>query len=60
MGTFSRRRKILGETLARDHRNMSDWYAIDIQTDATGFEPIGVGVAREGVLLQISDRRRAQ
>jgi hypothetical protein len=52
--------KALGETLARNHRNMSGWYAIDIQTDATDFKPVDVGVARDGVRLQISDRRRGQ
>ena len=50
----------LGEKLALDHRNMSAWYEVDIQTDATEFTPIDVGVQREGVRLQISDRRRAQ
>ncbi len=50
----------LGEQLALDHRNMSAWYEVDIQTDATEFRPIDVGVQREGVRLQISDRRRAQ
>ena len=52
--------KALGETLARAHRNMSGWYAVDIQTDSTDFKAIDVGVAREGVRLQISDRRRGQ
>ena len=52
--------KALGEKLALDHRNMSAWYEVDIQTDATEFRPIDVGVQREGVRLQISDRRRAQ
>ena len=52
--------RALGETLARSHRNMSGWYAVDIQTDATEFNPVTVGVAREGVLVQISDRRRGQ
>lgn len=52
--------KALAEKLALDHRNMSAWYEVDIQTDATEFRPINVGVAREGVRLQISDRRRAQ
>jgi hypothetical protein len=50
----------LGETPARSHRNMSGWYAVDIQTDAADFKAIDVGVAREGVRLQISDRRRGQ
>ena len=52
--------KALAEKLALDHRNMSAWYEVDIQTDATEFRPIDVGVQREGVRLQISDRRRAQ
>ena len=52
--------KALGEQLALDHRNMSAWYEVDIQTDATAFKPIDVTVPREGVRLQISDRRRAQ
>lgn len=52
--------RALGETLARSHRNMSGWYAIDIHTDATELKPIDVGVAREGALLRISDRRRGQ
>ena len=50
----------LGQTLARGHRNMSGWYAVDIQTTANEFKPIDVGVARDGVLLRISDRRRGQ
>ena len=54
------RMKALGETLARAHRNMSGWYAVDIQTGATESKPIDVTVARAGVLLRISDRRRGQ
>ena len=52
--------KALGDKLALDHRNMSAWYELDIQTDATEFKSLDVVVAREGVRLQISDRRRAQ
>src|SRR5476649_1286466 len=52
--------KALGEKLALDHRNMAAWYEVDIQTDAAEFKPIDVAVAREGVRMQISDRRRAQ
>ena len=52
--------KALGEQLALDHRNMSAWYEVDIQTELTEFRPIIVAVARDGVRLQISDRRRGQ
>jgi hypothetical protein len=52
--------KALGEQLALDHRNMSAWYEVDIQTELTEFRPIAVAVDREGVRLQISDRRRGQ
>ena len=52
--------KGIGETLARAHRNMSGWYAVDIQTTATEFTPVIVNVARDGLLLQVSDRRRGQ
>ena len=52
--------KALGEQLALDHRNMRAWYEVDIQTELTEFRPIIVSVAREGVRLQISDRRRGQ
>jgi hypothetical protein len=34
------------------------WYEVDIQTDATDFAPVDVGVQREGVRLQISNTRR--
>jgi len=54
------RMKALGETLARAHRNMSGWYAVDIQTAATDFKAVAVDVARDGVLLQVSERRRGQ
>jgi hypothetical protein len=51
--------KALGEKLALDHRNMSNWYEVDIQTDSD-VAAVDVGVAREGVRLQISNARRAQ
>ena len=50
--------KALGEKLALDHRNMSIWYEVDIQTDATEFAAVDVAVLREGVRLQISNSRR--
>ena len=50
--------KALGEKLALDHRNMSMWYEVDIQTDATEIAPVDVAVRREGVRLQISNGRR--
>ena len=52
--------KALGEQLALDHRNMSMWYEVDIQTDATEITPVKVGVQREGVRLQISNSRYGQ
>jgi hypothetical protein len=52
--------KALGEQLALDHRNMSAWYEVDIQTDATEIKPVEVAVQREGVRLQISNSRRGQ
>jgi hypothetical protein len=52
--------KVLAEQLALDHRKMTAWYELDFQTDATEFKPIDVGVARSGVRLEISDRRRIQ
>ena len=52
--------KALGEQLAQDHRNMSAWYEVDIQTDATDVKPVEVAVQREGVRLQISNSRRGQ
>ncbi len=52
--------KALGEQLALDHRNMSMWYEVDIQTDATEITPVNVGVQREGVRLQISNSRHGQ
>jgi hypothetical protein len=52
--------KALGEKLALDHRNMSAWYEVDIQTDQTEIRPVEVAVKREGVRLQISNSRRGQ
>jgi VWFA-related protein len=52
--------KTLAEQLALDHRKMTAWYQVDFQSDATEFKPIDVGVARSGVRLEISDRRRIQ
>jgi hypothetical protein len=52
--------KMLGEKLALDHRNMSMWYEVDIQTDAADIKPVEVAVAREGVRLQISNSRHGQ
>jgi hypothetical protein len=49
--------KALAQTLARAHRNMSGWYAVDVQTAATDAKPIDVAVARDGVTVRISDRR---
>ena len=52
--------KALAQTLARAHRNMNGWYAVDVQTAATDVKPLDVTVAREGVVVRISDRRRGQ
>jgi len=52
--------KALAERLALDHRRMTAWYRIDFQTDAAEATPINVGVARSGVRLEISDRRRIE
>jgi len=52
--------KALAERLALDHRRMTAWYRIDFQTDTAEFTPINVGVARGGVRLEISDRRRIE
>jgi len=49
--------KALGEKLALDHRNMSNWYQVDIQSDSD-VSALDVAVAREGVRLQISNGRR--
>src|SRR4051794_24679327 len=50
--------KALGEQLALDHRKMSAWYEVDIQTDGPDSAAVDVAVAREGVRLQISNSRR--
>ncbi|MGH9142934.1 MAG: VWA domain-containing protein [Vicinamibacterales bacterium] len=50
--------KTLGEQLALDHRNMSMWYEVDVQTDTSELGPVDVAVKREGVRLQISNSRR--
>jgi len=52
--------KALAERLALDHRRMEAWYELDFQTDSADFKPIDVGVARSGVRLEISDRRKTQ
>ena len=52
--------KALAEQLALDHRKMEAWYELDFQTDSADFKPIDVGVARTGVRIEISDRRRVQ
>jgi VWA domain-containing protein len=52
--------KALGEQLALDHRNMSAWYELDFQTDATELAPVNVGVQRDGVRLQIANGRHGQ
>jgi hypothetical protein len=51
--------KALGEKLALDHRNMINWYEVDIQTDSD-VAAIDVAVAREGVRLQISNSRHGK
>ena len=51
--------KALGELLALDHRNMSNWYQVDIETEITELVPLDVAVvAHEGVRLQMSNTRR--
>jgi hypothetical protein len=52
--------KALAEQLALDHRKMTAWYRVDFQTESTEFRPVEVAVAREGVRLEVSDRRRTQ
>ena len=52
--------KALAQALARSHRNMSGWYALAMQTPANDAKAVDVTVAREGVGLRISDRRRGQ
>ena len=49
--------KALGEQLALDHRKMTNWYEVVIQTESD-VAAIDVAVAREGVRLQISNTRR--
>src|SRR6185436_16354522 len=51
--------KALGEQLALDHRNMSNWYEVDVETELTELVPLDVTViAHEGVRLQMSNTRR--
>jgi VWA domain-containing protein len=52
--------KALARQLAADRQKMAAWYRVDFQTDSTRFMPIDVGVARNGVKLELSDRRRIQ
>ena len=53
--------KALAQALARDHRNMGGWYAVDIQSPLTESKVIDVKiVAREGAHLQIADRHRGR
>jgi hypothetical protein len=57
--SLAEKMKALGEQLALDHRNMRNWYEVDIQTDSD-VAPIDVAVAREGVRLQISNSRHGK
>ena len=50
--------KPLGERLAHDRQALTAWYFIDFQTESSELRPVDVGVARSGVKLEISDRRR--
>jgi len=50
--------KALAQQLAADQQKMAAWYRVDFQTDSTQFMPVDVGVARSGVKLELSDRRR--
>ncbi len=50
--------KALGDQLAKDHRNMANWYEVEFQTDGADNAALDVGVSREGVRLQISSTRR--
>jgi hypothetical protein len=52
--------KALSQQLTLDHRTMAAWYRLDFETESTEFKPVDVGVARSGVRLEISDRRRIQ
>jgi len=52
--------RALAEQMALDHQRMTAWYRVDFQSDSTDFRPVNVGVARSGVRLEISDRRRTQ
>jgi len=52
--------KALAQQLALDHQRMTAWYRVEFESDSTAFRPVDVGVARSGVRLEISDRRRAQ
>jgi Mg-chelatase subunit ChlD len=53
--------KAVAQTLARSHRNMHGWYALDIQSAETEEKPVVVTLAgRDGVTLRILDRRRGQ
>jgi len=52
--------KGLAQTLARSHRNMSGWYALDVQTPGNDATPLDVTVAREGTALRILDRRSSR
>ncbi|HEV8210454.1 MAG TPA: hypothetical protein VGP77_10045 [Vicinamibacterales bacterium] len=50
----------LAQTLARAHRNMNGWYAVDFQRAAAEAHAVGVTVGRDDVLLRVSDRPRGQ
>jgi hypothetical protein len=50
----------LAQTLARAHRNMNGWYAVDFQSAAAEAHAVGVTVGRDDVLLRVSDRPRGQ
>ena len=52
--------KALALTLARAHRNMNGWYAVEIQTAAAEAGTVDVTVARDGVLLRVSEHPRGQ
>lgn len=52
--------KALADKLTVDQQRMSAWYRVDFQSDSADFRPVDVGVARSGVRLEISDRRRTQ
>jgi hypothetical protein len=50
--------KALGELIAGDAKDMSQWYEVEFETNSVGAPAVEIGVTRESVGIRVANRRQ--